>query len=213
MATIVPSPDDPIWETAVHEGPAGEPLTGGPPDLANNQGFLNVPIRQLSNRTAFLRLKIESHVAIAGVPIPAGRWTISADGALMQNNTGSQIVPTTTGTAALVTAGMTNLDAATAASNGSVYLGTTGLIMKWGSGQIDPADGDAGTPITFATAFPTETFRVMLSDYGADGTAAASHVITLINGQTTAGGFRAVARLNSDATLAGSQFGYLAIGR
>ena len=213
MATIVPSPDDPIWETAVHEGPAGEPLTGGPPDLANNQGFLNVPIRQLSNRSAFLKLKMESHVAIAGIPIPAGRWTISADGALLRNNTGSPITPVTTGTAALVTAGMTNLEAVTATGNGSAYLGTSGLLVKWGSSSTNSADGATGTLINFPTAFPTECLRVIVCDYGIDGGLTSAHTMTLVTASVTAAGFRVGSIWINGDSQASSAFGYLAIGR
>jgi hypothetical protein len=55
MADLIPIAEDPTWVPQIHQRPAGEPLTGGAPDLAADQGFANVQAQQLAKRTSWLK--------------------------------------------------------------------------------------------------------------------------------------------------------------
>ena len=60
MADLVPLAETGVWAAQIHQRPVGEPLTGGPPDLAADQGFANVQAQQLANRTGFLKGKVDA---------------------------------------------------------------------------------------------------------------------------------------------------------
>jgi hypothetical protein len=47
------------WVAKIHQRPAGEPLTGGAPNLAGDKGFANVPTQQLAKRTLWLKSKVD----------------------------------------------------------------------------------------------------------------------------------------------------------
>ncbi len=48
-----------VWETGIYQLEQNDPVLGGPPDLAQEQGFDNVPHQLLANRTAWLKVQIE----------------------------------------------------------------------------------------------------------------------------------------------------------
>ncbi len=60
MADLVPLAEGAEWVPQIHQRPAGEPLTGGAPDLASDQGFANVQAQQLAKRTTFLKSKVDA---------------------------------------------------------------------------------------------------------------------------------------------------------
>ena len=53
-------PEDAEWEAGIYQIEQTDPVVGGPPDLAKGQGITNVPARQLANRTAWLKGKLEA---------------------------------------------------------------------------------------------------------------------------------------------------------
>lgn len=55
MAALIPLAEIAEWVEEIHQRPPGEPLTGGVPDLANDQGFANVQAQQLAKRTKWLK--------------------------------------------------------------------------------------------------------------------------------------------------------------
>jgi microcystin-dependent protein len=85
MADLIPVAEVPAWVPQIHQRPAGEPLTGGPPDLAADQGFANVQAQQLARRTGWLRQQLTQMVGMvapfAAVDPPAG-W-LACDGAMI----------------------------------------------------------------------------------------------------------------------------------
>jgi hypothetical protein len=63
MADLIPMAEDATWVPEIHQRPAGEPLTGGAPDLAADKGFANVPTQQLAKRTSWLKQKADTLLA------------------------------------------------------------------------------------------------------------------------------------------------------
>jgi len=55
MADLIPMTETAEWVAQIHQRPAGEPLTGGSPDLGNDKGFANVQAQQLAKRTKWLQ--------------------------------------------------------------------------------------------------------------------------------------------------------------
>lgn len=49
-----------VWENGIYQLEQNDPVLGGPPDLAQEQGFDNVPHQMLANRTAWLKAQIET---------------------------------------------------------------------------------------------------------------------------------------------------------
>jgi hypothetical protein len=59
MADLIPMAESEEWVPQIHQRPAGEPLTGGAPDLAADQGFANVQAQQLAKRSLWLKAQVD----------------------------------------------------------------------------------------------------------------------------------------------------------
>lgn len=63
------------WEAGIFQLETSTPVLGGPPDLAQNEGFDNAPHQQLANRTLWLKAQVEQKADASAL---AGKADLSA---------------------------------------------------------------------------------------------------------------------------------------
>lgn len=98
------------WEEDLLELQNGWPPSGGPVNLAEDDGVLNAAPRQLGARTRFLRAALEAAPAVEGLAVAAGAFILSGTGDLLRNDTTGAITPTGVSLADLVADGFTDAE-------------------------------------------------------------------------------------------------------
>jgi hypothetical protein len=183
MADLIPMVEDATWVPQIHQRPAGEPLTGGAPDLANDQGFGNVQAQQLAKRTSWLKSKVGAATSVvAGILRTATQS--EAEGSLLDTvamtplkvaqqigfKTQDSLLETTAGK--LLKVGSFGLGTGGQALPGNSVDLATATGFYYGHGSLHPTASAGGNP------FPDLNGAFTLQTSGSSGIGGADEYIS-----------------------------------
>ncbi len=74
-------PESPVWEPGIRQIEQDDPVLGGPPNIATGAGLTNIPLIQLTRRTAWLKAESDALVgrSVLGGGLVSGGGTLDAD--------------------------------------------------------------------------------------------------------------------------------------